>query len=419
MCGIAGYSGRFGRELLEKMNDRIAHRGPDDEGLWLDESAGIGLAHRRLSIIDLSALGKQPMWDKTRTVVITYNGELYNYRELRAELEQDGFRFTSHTDTEVVLNMYLRDGLDMLPRLNGIFAFGLFDTRDGSLLLAKDQLGVKPLYWTRTPDGLLFSSELKALLACPEVDRTPDLTAMDQYLTYMWCPAPRTMLMSVKKLEAGKAMVVKSGRIEKHWRYYDLPYDQPIEKMSVSEAVESVRAQLKLSVERQMVADVPVGAFLSGGLDSTSVVAFAKDVNPATMRCFSMDFEGDGVREEGFSEDLPYAQKAADVLGVDLNVVKTGPEMIERLEKMVWHLDEPQADPAPINALLICELARQNGIKVLLSGAGGDDIFYRVPQAFCPDAGTILVLAARFGPAHAEKNVGNAARRFGQGAPGG
>ncbi len=377
MCGIAGYSGSFPPDLLRRMARSIAHRGPDDEGFEVLANGRVGLAHRRLSIIDLSPLGHQPMWDEERSVAITYNGELYNYRELKKDLIDDGFRFRSESDTEVLLQLYRRDGEAMLARLNGIFAFAIWDARARSLFVARDQLGVKPLYYTQTPSGWLFASEIKALLQCPEVNRTLDLAAIDRHLHFLWSPAPDTVLASVKKLEPGCALVVREGRVARSWRYYDLPYDQPIEEgLSAERAAAELRECLAVAVRRQMVADVPVGAFLSGGLDSSSVVAFAaREVPRETLRCFTIGFRDPAAVREGLAEDLPHAERVAKHLGVKLDTVWVGPEMADRLPEMIYHLDEPQADPAPINALLICELAREHGIKVLLSGAGGDDFF--------------------------------------------
>ncbi|HKQ30217.1 MAG TPA: asparagine synthase (glutamine-hydrolyzing) [Burkholderiales bacterium] len=375
MCGIAGFAGKFPPTLLDRMAELLAHRGPDDAGTLYLSEPDIGLAHRRLSIIDLSPAGHQPMWDATRTVAIVFNGEIYNYRELRAELVASGYAFHGASDTEVLLNLYLRDGDNMLARLNGIFAFAIWDRRDCSLFLARDGLGVKPLYYAEPSGGFLFASELKALLAEPSVPRDLDSMAVQAYLTYLWCPAPHTLLRAVKKLEPGYALRVQGGRIVRQWRYYDLPYAASIEPLSERDAVGAVRATLKTAVARQMVADVPVGAFLSGGLDSSAVAAMAREHTAGRLQCFTIGLQGAADGWEGMADDLPYAQRVAKHLGVDLHVVHVGPEMADRLSEMIYHLDEPQADPAPLNVLFISELARRMDIKVLLSGAGGDDLF--------------------------------------------
>jgi asparagine synthase (glutamine-hydrolysing) len=354
MCGIAGFSGDFDPALLERMSATLAHRGPDDSGSLHLPDADLGLAHRRLSIIDLSARGHQPMWDVTRTVAITYNGEIYNYR----------------------LNLYLRDGDKLVERLNGIFAFAIWDTRSESLLVARDGVGVKPLYYAETPKGFLFASELKALLHEPSLDRALDHQAIRHHLLYLWCPAPLTMLRAVHKLEPGHAMRVKAGRATKRWRFYDLPLDQEFVDWPEEDAIVQIRKCLTRAVERQLVSDVPVGAFLSGGLDSSSVVALAqRRMDKEKLQCFTIGFGGDEAQTEGMAADLPHARSVAEHLNVDLHTIYVGSEMVEELQKMVFYLDEPQADPAPINALFITQLAREHGIKVLLSGAGGDDIF--------------------------------------------
>ncbi len=375
MCGISGFAGSFDRGLLEKMDRVIAHRGPDDHDSFYSQEDGIGLLHRRLTIIDLSDKGRQPMWDATRRAVIIFNGEIFNFPELRQELVSQGFQFHSKTDSEVILNLWIRDGESMLEKLNGMFAFAIWDVREKVLFIARDGVGVKPLYYAETARGLLFASELKALLEEKSLARDLNPEAIHYHLAYLWCPGPHTMLKSVVKLLPGHAMTVREGRVEKRWQFYKLPYDQPICSPSVEEAEADVFTHLRQAVQRQMIADVPVGAFLSGGLDSSSVVALAREFSPGRLQCFSIDFRGDTFANEGMADDLPYARQAADYLDVDLHVVSVGPEMADHLETMIYHLDEPQADPAPINALLICRLARETGMKVLLSGAGGDDIF--------------------------------------------
>jgi asparagine synthase (glutamine-hydrolysing) len=376
MCGLAGYSGRYDEVLLERMNAAMAHRGPDDAGVFVDEEQGVGLAHRRLSIIDLSARGHQPMWDSTRTVAIVYNGEIYNFAELRRELSKDGYPFQSDSDTEVILNLYLRDGDKLLERLNGIYAFAIWDTRTNSLFIARDGFGVKPLYYAETQRGVVFASELKALLQDTSIDRTIDPRAVRDHLLYLWCPSPRTMLRSVQKLQPGCAMQIRSGRVIRRWRFYELPYEQDFVDWPRGDAVVQVRKYLTRAVERQLVADVPIGAFLSGGLDSSSIVALAQRKLVGTrLQCFTIGFKGMEARTEGMATDLRYARRVADHVGVDLHTIWVGSEMVDELPRMIFHLDEPQADPAPINALFISRLAREHGIKVLLSGAGGDDVF--------------------------------------------
>ena len=376
MCGIAGFSGDYDEILLDRMINSIAHRGPDDSGIWFNEASSVGLAHKRLSIIDLSSDAKQPMSNVRGTITIVFNGEIYNYRKLRDKLQKKGYFFKSNSDTEVLIHLYDELGHKMLDRLNGIFAFAIWDHLKKELFIARDGLGVKPLYYAQNNNGFLFASELKAILKDPGIDRSLNYQAIHYYLSYLWCPAPYTMLKSVCKLEPGYALVVRDGKIQKKWCFYDLPYGQQAFNSSENEIAKKLAEKIKEAVHRQMVSDVPVGAFLSGGLDSSAVVAFARQMNPdQKLDCFTIGFENSTGKFEGFAEDLPYAEKVAKYLGVNLHIITVGSEMVNRIEEMIYFLDEPQADPAPLNALFISELAREHGIKVLLSGAGGDDIF--------------------------------------------
>jgi len=371
MCGIAGFSGAFSDEMLRNAGAQISHRGPDGSGSYRNEH-GVGFFHRRLSIIDLSPSGAQPMATADGSLVIVYNGELYNYRELRDELAARGAAFRSQSDTEVILQLYLAEGEACLTRLNGIFAFALWDGRDRTLLVARDGMGVKPLYYAESSRGFAFASEIKALVELVPEARALNHIALHRYLTFLWCPGYETPLRDVLKLGPGEAMRVRAGHVERRWTWYELPFFGPAQPpVSESEAVTGVVDHLRLAVHRQLVADVPVGAFLSGGLDSSSIVAFARELAPE-IRCFTIDAPGDS---DGFADDLPFARRVAEHLGVPLDVVAIDAgRMAEDLERMVWQLDEPLADPAPLNVLYISQLARQHGIKVLLSGGGGDDL---------------------------------------------
>ena len=377
MCGIAGFSGAFSPAGLEAANRLQAHRGPDDSGTYFDAESGVGLAHVRLAIQDLSPLGHQPMLSPDGNVVLVFNGEIYNFRELRYELSAAGFTFRGHSDTEVILNLYRRLGTKMLGRLNGIFALAIWDRSSGTLLLARDGMGVKPLYVTQSSHGFAFASEIKALRALmPDGLGPVDPVALRDHLTYLWCPGPRTLLQRVQKLEPGRALIIRDGQVVWDCRFSTMAFEAPIEPLTFDSAVGQVRSALKTAVSRQMVADVPVGAFLSGGLDSSAVVAMAREVTGGDrLACFSIELNGRDAAIEGMTDDLPYARKVARHLDVDLHVVRAGPEMADLLPDMIYHLDEPQADPAPIHVMLISRLAREHGIKVLLSGAGGDDIF--------------------------------------------
>lgn len=387
MCGIAGFSGKFDPILLKKMATRIAHRGPDDKGeVFLNNS--VGLAHQRLSIIDLSKDAQQPMTVNCdccrKNLWLTYNGELYNYQEIRTTLIAKGHQFHSNSDSEVLLHLYAEKGTQMLEDLNGIFAFAIYDSDNQTLFLARDGVGVKPLYYSETKSGFLFASELKSLLACDEINTLIDHTAIHYYLAYLWCPGQRTALSAIKKIEPGEAILVKSGQITRRWFYYDIPYQGNSYTHSEETICEELYYHLNNAVKRQLVADVPVGAFLSGGLDSSAIVAMMKQLQPSkTINTYCIGFN-EGMASEGNPNDIPYAKAVAKHLDVKLNILEVTADIIKNLPQMLYHLDEPQADPAPINVYLLAKLAKQQGIKVLLSGAGGDDIFsgYRRHQSF-------------------------------------
>ena len=373
MCGILGFVGTFGSASLDTMARALAHRGPDDRGLHFDEAQGIGLGQTRLAIIDLTATGHQPMADASSRYLVVFNGEIYNYRELRSELEQEGVAFRGRSDTEVMLEWYARLGPAVLDKLNGIFALAIWDRERRELFLARDGLGVKPLYWTEGRHGFAFASELKALL--PVLDsRTLDPAALHRYMSFLWCPGEGTPIREVRQLHPGEAMLVKGGRIDRRWIWYELPARRPrLSAIADAEVVPSTAAMLRSAVHRQLVADVPLGAFLSGGLDSSAVVAFARERTP-DLQCFTIDLQGGN--DAGFADDLPYARRVAAHLKVPLHVVTVeASQMARDLERMVWMIDEPLADPAPLNVLYISQLARQHGIKVLLSGSGGDDLY--------------------------------------------
>lgn len=384
MCGIGGYLGSFDEKLLDRMRESMARRGPDDSGLWSDASEGIGICHRRLSIIDLTSDGHQPMFDSTGRVVITFNGEIYNFLALRDELVADGYVFKSQSDTEVLLNLYLKYGESMLSKLNGMFAFAIWDREKKTLFIARDRSGIKPLYFSETKNGFVFGSTIHAVLCEQSVNREIDMNALANYLTLLYSPSPQTMLRSVAKLAPGWALVLRNGKIERRWQWLDLPIEIPAFSGTAVEAEECLRQKLENATRRQMVSDVPVGAFLSGGLDSSSIVAFARQHAPENeIECFTIAFRGESWRGEGVVDDLPYAKVVAKHLGVRLNVIEVGAEIVDDLPSMIFELDEPQADPAGLHVRSICKLAHEMGVKVLLSGTGGDDLFsgYRRHEA--------------------------------------
>lgn len=390
MCGIAGYFYTKPPNNSIDMNQLQMHRGPDSNGSMYFDNNKVGLFHQRLSIIDLSSAGKQPMTsscDKCGIGIhLTYNGEIYNYRELKQRLIDRGHVFKSNSDSEVIIHLYAEYGLDAIKMLNGIFSFALYDNRDdeqedgiqkGDLIIARDHLGVKPLYYAKSTSGVSFASELKTLLLDPNISRELDHQAIYSYMTFLWSPSPNTPLHHVKKLEPGHFFIVRNGTIIENKRFYEIPIEMNKLELSESDLIEQTREKIKQAVTKQMVADVPIGAFLSGGLDSSSIVAIMKEIEPDyEINCYSIGFKEYGDKSaEGFTSDLYYAKKVANRLGVKLHTLEIDSSIHNDLAEVIYHLDEPQADPAPINALKIAERANEHGLKVLMSGAGGDDIF--------------------------------------------
>jgi asparagine synthase (glutamine-hydrolysing) len=372
MCGIAGIFSIVGNDYIERMVNSISHRGPDNAAY---ESIGdMHLGHTRLSIIDLSTASNQPLWDVKRIACIVFNGEIYNFKVLRQELIELGYEFSSLGDAEVIINLYLQYGVSCLEKLSGIFAFAIWDTRSAELFVVRDGFGVKPLYYTENSDGFYFASEIKSLLTVPSIPRALNYDAVLRTVVFLWSPGPETILKSVLKLEPGSYLIVKDYKIVKHVQYSVWPEYQP-EKMTIEQASSQIQNALQSSIKDQLVADVPLGAFLSGGLDSSLIVAMAKQTGVESLECFTIDSMSQEDKSDGFVDDLPYAKKVADYLRVNLNIVEAKSDIIKLLPKVIYHLDEPLADPAPLNVLLISELARKKGIKVLFSGAGGDDVF--------------------------------------------
>ena len=374
MCGIVGVSGDFLEENLSLATEALSHRGPDDHGLYISESAHIGLGHTRLAIIELSPLGHQPMLSTDGEVALIFNGEIYNFKSLREDLKGKGYIFKGNSDTEVVLNMYIEFGMDCLPLLDGIFTLAIHDTRSNELLIARDSLGVKPLYYFLNDHLFAFASEIKALIHLIPERLDINLESLERYMTFLWCPGQGTLASSIHKVLPGEYLTVKAGKIVNHTHWFKLPQTQyKSTNCSSKNLIADLQEKLSDAVQRQMISDVPVGSFLSGGLDSSAIVHFAQ-AHAKNLQCFTI--EPQGGSDQSFAEDLPYALRVAKHLDVDLEVVKINPHgLAADLEEMIWQLDEPLADPAPLNVLYISRLAKQQGIKVLLSGSGGDDLF--------------------------------------------
>jgi len=382
MCGIAGYAGGHLPGLAARMNAAQAHRGPDGQGVFEDPNAGLALGHVRLSILDLSAAAAQPMHAPDGRGVLVYNGEIYNFQELRQDLLARGHSFHSSGDTEVLLRGLLEYGAEFIARLNGIFAFAWWDARHRELLLARDPLGVKPLYYAEPDPGqLLFASEIKALLQHPRLSREPDFTALQQHLAYCHAAGGRTALKAVQRLPPGCWLRWRAGQPLAIRRYWQAPFGQaPLQEQDRPSALAGLRRQLQDATRRQRVADVPVGMFLSGGLDSSLITALAAREADTRFDCFTVAYPGADNRLDNAAEDLPHARALARRLGLPLHEIDLQPQVAELWPRLVGHLDEPLADPAAIACYLICQLARQQGIKVLLSGQGADELFCGYPR---------------------------------------
>ena len=380
MCGISGVVNCGDRETLARMTHVQAHRGPDDSGLWerkFSDGSYIGLGSRRLAILDLSPSGHMPMCNEDRTVWITYNGEIYNFAELRRELVNKGHSFASHTDTEVIIHLYEQEGPDCVKRLNGMFAFAICDLRTSSptLFVARDHFGIKPLYYFHEGRRFVFASEIKALLQVPGIEADLDPESLHQYLTFLWVPDPRTMFRRIVKLPAGHYAIFRDGNL-KLTQYWDLTFPAANQSYARSERdlAEEIRERFRRSVEAQMVSDVPIGAFLSAGLDSSSIVAMMTQATRQAVRTYTITFPKKYRVGETALDDPGVATRFARHLGCENQRIIVEPDVTDLLPRLVWHMDEPTADPAIIPAYLVCREARKQA-TVLLSGVGGDELF--------------------------------------------
>jgi asparagine synthase (glutamine-hydrolysing) len=380
MCGIAGLVNFGDRQVLARMTHVQAHRGPNDSGLWerrFSDGSYIGLGSRRLAILDLSADGHMPMCNEDGTVWITFNGEIYNFAELRRELKSKGHRFASNTDTEVVIHLYEQEGADCVQRLRGMFAFAICDLRSGKpeLFLARDHFGVKPFYYVHRGSKLAFASEVKALLEVPQIAAEMDLESLHQYLTFLWVPEPKTMFKGIFKLPAGHCATFCDGEL-KIRQYWDLSFPLAHAQYPRSDAdlAEEIRERFRQSVEGQMVSDVPIGAFLSAGLDSSSIVEMMCKAAKQPVRTYTITFPPKYRVGESTLDDPSVPARMARQLGCEHHEIVVEPDVVELLPRLTWHMDEPTADPAIIAAYLVCREARKQS-TVLLSGVGGDELF--------------------------------------------
>lgn len=372
MCGICGKLSLNGtrppadRELLQKMMDTIRHRGPDDEGMYF--SGPVALGHKRLKIIDLKT-GKQPISNEDGTVWIVYNGEIYNYKELRSELLAQGHRFQTATDTEVIVHLYEEWGEEVTTKLRGMFSFALWDERERVLMLARDRVGIKPLYYCLTPDSLLFASEIKAILADQSVPPEIEPALLDRFLTYLYMPGEQTLLKNIYKLSPGHSLVVQDGK-PKIRRYWDLRFTDAKSASSVERSVGELIHLLGETVRDHMISDVPVGVLLSGGVDSTAVLSFAVEQADKPVRTFTVGFDGSQCTDE-----RPFARLAAKKFGSQHHEMTiSADDFLEFLPKYVWHMEEPVCEPPAIALYYVSKFAKQH-VTVLLSGEGGDEAF--------------------------------------------
>ncbi|MBI4177863.1 asparagine synthase (glutamine-hydrolyzing) [bacterium] len=367
MCGIAGWLWNQPpsdpKLTLSRMADRIVHRGPDAGGFYVDAKAG--LAHRRLSIIDLNT-GDQPMANADKTIHVVFNGEIYNFLDIRKDLQARGHRLATRSDTEVLLYLWQDYGPRMLEHLRGMFAFAIWDTRSETLFLARDRLGVKPLLYAETPSGLFFASELQALLAAPDVSPVLDIESLDLYLSLQYVPAPRTIYTSIRKLPPGHFLIARKGRVERIERYWDVT--PAPRKWDRREAVETLREKVQEAVRIRMISDVPLGAFLSGGIDSSITVGLMSRCADQPVKTFSIGFE-----ESDYSE-LAHARRVAEFHATDHREFVVRPDAIELLPTLVRHYGEPYADSSAIPTYYLCRETRRH-VTVALSGDGGDEGF--------------------------------------------
>ena len=415
MCGIAGVLTLAGsaREPLERnataMADSIAHRGPDDHGFWSDAEAGIALTHRRLSIVDLSPAGHQPMTSADGRFVITYNGEVYNFQDLRTELEARGVKFRGASDTEVMLEAFAAYGIEAaVKRLIGMFAIGVWDRHDRTLTLIRDRLGIKPLYWAKLGETFLFGSELKALRAYPGWDPRIDRGAVAAFMRHNYVPAPHSIYSGVNKLEPGRILTLPWQGEPSITQYWDARavaragLADPL-RLSNTELTDQLEILLKDAVRRRMVADVPVGAFLSGGIDSSTVVALMQAANAGPVRTYSIGFDIAGYNE------APHAAEVARHLRTEhTELIVTSKEALDVIPRLPDFYDEPFADSSQIPTYLVSAMTRQH-VTVALSGDGGDELFggynrYQLAQKFWRNL-SLLPKPVRHGIAGALRGV--------------
>lgn len=383
MCGIAGIIGRQNERELGAMLSAIEHRGRDNEGRYVSEPFGqdglrVCLGHRRLAIIDTSSAANQPFFSEDGRFVVTYNGEIYNFREVREDLIKAGFRFRTDSDTEVLLNAFRLRGTECLDRLNGMFAFAVWDDQEKELTIARDRAGIKPVFYHLSDEGIVFASEIKAILASGLVEPELDIEGFDQFMTFLWPVPPRTMFRGISQVPPGSFLVWKNGAATvRTWWDLDLTREET-GLVSESEWTGRVREALSRSVKMEMISDVPLGAFLSGGVDSSSIVALMSENSDEKVSVYTTAISKKDLRYDIIPDDVVWSRKVAELFPVDYHETIQTPDLASLLPKLVRHADAPVIDMA-IPSYLISEQARKRQ-KVMLSGMGGDEIFAGYPR---------------------------------------
>lgn len=377
MCGIVGFISAENLDrpsLLKAMTDVIAHRGPDDDGTFFDKKAALGF--RRLSIIDVAG-GHQPLSNTDQSLWIVFNGEIYNYKEVRTELIAKGYSFKTNSDTEVIIHAYQAWGSRCLQKLNGMFAFAIWDTQRERLFIARDRLGVKPLYYWHSGSQFVFGSEIKSLLKFPDAPRQVDPEAINAYMSFLWIPDPHTGFKNIYKLPPGHFAVLENSTLRTEC-YWDLTFD-PQPNISDAQWYDEIRHHLARSVKDRLISEVPLGAFLSGGIDSTAIVAMMARMTDKKISTYTIGFPPEDMKDDVIGSDLEFARLASQKFPIDYHEIIVRPDVADLLPKLVWHMDEPLADPAAITTYLVCKASRET-LTVLLSGVGGDEVFGGYPR---------------------------------------
>jgi asparagine synthase (glutamine-hydrolysing) len=387
MCGIVGAvafkssSFEIKKSYIERMRDTMIHRGPDGCGTWISADSKVGFGHRRLSIIDLSEAAAQPMCNANRSLWLTFNGEIYNHAEIRSELIKDGFNQwkTDHSDTEVILHAYERWGIEALHKFRGMFAFGLWDDRKKELYLVRDRIGIKPLYYSIHHGRLTFASEIKALLEDPEQQRTVNEEALYHYLSFLTTPGPQTLFDGIHKLAAGTWLRVTADGTVKEYKYWDVwDHTHPLTDVSEDEISERILEELRTAVQLRKVSDVPVGVFLSGGIDSSTNAALFSEGESRPIRTFSIGYQGE---YKSYQNEIHFAQRMAKEVGAEFHDrLLNLDDLIDFLPQMIHLQDEPIADPVCVPVYYVSKLARDNGVTVCQVGEGADELFWGYPN---------------------------------------